>query len=153
MPAGGRLAVRLAGRLPVVACLRATACGRLPAGDCLRAIACACEWSQASGRRRVWAGGTDPLGRNRVRRSENFLSALWLPVLRSNRTIVGLLPAGEFLRASSCGLPAAAPAAGCLRRLPAPLACGRASEGECGREQTALAAVECGRWENFFLRR
>jgi len=35
MPAGGRLA----GRLAVVACLRATACGQ---------VACAGEWAQAS---------------------------------------------------------------------------------------------------------
>jgi hypothetical protein len=50
---------RATGRLAAVACLRATACGRLPA--------------PAGGRRRVQAGRTDPLVRNRVRRWEIFL--------------------------------------------------------------------------------
>jgi hypothetical protein len=56
-----------------------------------------------------------------------------------NRTIVGLLPTGEFLRASPCRLRLRR--AACATRLRA---------GECEQEQTALAAVECGRWENFF---
>jgi hypothetical protein len=44
------------------------------------------------------------------------------------------------------------PAGDCLRLRLRRAACAtRLRAGECGREQTALAAVECGRWEIFFL--
>jgi hypothetical protein len=77
MPAGGRLA----GRLPVVACLRATACGRLPAGV---------RPAQASGRRRVRAGGTDHSVGIECGVGKFFSSAILLPVLQSHHCGMGV---------------------------------------------------------------
>ena len=68
---------RATGRLAAVACLRATDCGRLPA--------------PASGRRRVRAGGTDPLVRDRVQRWEiSFEYLFLLPVPQSHQSGIGV---------------------------------------------------------------
>ena len=105
------------------------ACGRLPAGDCLRRRVGAGECGRAKQTHSLGIEcGVGKFFECRFAASAAAIAPLW----------------DCCLRASPCRLPAAAPAAGCLRHSPAG---GRVRAG-----QTALAAVECGRREIFFRR-